>query len=594
LVFALALFSGATLAANFPVTNTNDTGPGSLRDAITQANANPGPDLISFAIPGAGPHVIAPLSPLPALTDQSGVTIDGLTQTGSDTGPNPPATLLLQVVLDGQSAGNAHGLYVRSSDNVIRGLNIRNFAQDGVRIEGVAQWDISGNVVELCFIGTDEGGGLAQPNGWNQQQLWAGVNIIVTPADPGLLHGNVVDRCLISGNFGEGVSIANCPPGDVYENWVTGNYIGTDVGGMAPLGNLHEGVAITEGAHDNEVRQNLISANGYGGVAIVGYAELGISTDRNHVVENTIGLAVDQTTPLGNAHNGVTIGTYGNGYHGGYANDNDIVANLIAYNGRNGVLIWEYGANSANADRNNINTNAIYENTLLGIDLGEDGVTPNDPGDPDDGPNQELNFPGITLAVENAGVTTIEGSLDIDSDPTLAVVEVYRARRDPSGYGEGETFLGAATPDGTGHWQCTVTGLVVGDEVTATVTDMNRNTSEFAACRAVTASSGIAQGGTGRDGRGSALRIFPNPFTALATIAYDRGERGPVRIVVYDARGRRLRILARDPRPSASGAGAVTWDGRDDRGHPLPSGIYLVAREGAVGSRIVRKVVLNP
>src|SRR5579885_2666223 len=63
------------------VTNTNDSGPGSLRQAILDANASPGTQTIAFNIPGTGVHTISPASALPGITDP--VTIDGYTQTGA-------------------------------------------------------------------------------------------------------------------------------------------------------------------------------------------------------------------------------------------------------------------------------------------------------------------------------------------------------------------------------------------------------------------------------------------------------------------------------------------------------------------------------
>ncbi len=67
------------------VTTTDDSGPGSLRQAILDANANPGTDTITFNIPGAGPHTIAPLTALPEITDP--VIIDGTTQPGASCDP---------------------------------------------------------------------------------------------------------------------------------------------------------------------------------------------------------------------------------------------------------------------------------------------------------------------------------------------------------------------------------------------------------------------------------------------------------------------------------------------------------------------------
>src|SRR5204863_1111401 len=79
--------SGAT----FVVSNTNDGGSGSLRQAIFDANAIPGPDQIQFNIPGGGVHTIAPETPLPPLTDGSGVILDGYTQPGSSPNTLPTA-----------------------------------------------------------------------------------------------------------------------------------------------------------------------------------------------------------------------------------------------------------------------------------------------------------------------------------------------------------------------------------------------------------------------------------------------------------------------------------------------------------------------
>jgi hypothetical protein len=96
-------------AATFTVTNTGDSGPGSLRQAILDANAAPGADAIAFNIPGRGVHAIGPLSPLPALTDDAGVTIDGYTQPGAS--PNTLAigdNAVLLVELNGALAGTTY------------------------------------------------------------------------------------------------------------------------------------------------------------------------------------------------------------------------------------------------------------------------------------------------------------------------------------------------------------------------------------------------------------------------------------------------------------------------------------------------------
>ena len=68
-------------ADTYTVTSNADSGPGTLRQAILDANAHPGADTIEFDIAGSGVHTISPASALPAITDA--VTIDGYSQPGS-------------------------------------------------------------------------------------------------------------------------------------------------------------------------------------------------------------------------------------------------------------------------------------------------------------------------------------------------------------------------------------------------------------------------------------------------------------------------------------------------------------------------------
>jgi hypothetical protein len=310
---------------------------------------------------------------------------------------------------------------------------------------------------------------------------WGGVNILVNPQMLGTVYANTVRSCLISANYSEGVSISSCPPGDCYFNRVDSNFIGTTISGMNALGNACDGVYIGEAAHDNQVFDNLISGNDTNGVCIIGYVDPTTQwfTDRNIIGRNIIGLAVDRSTPMPNGWYGVSIGRYGLVWKLGHARGNVIVSDTIAYNGRCGVMIREYSTNSADADGNKITQNAIFANGWLGIDLDDDGVTVNDAGDPDQGANQQLNMPVITNATWLAGIVTVTGTVDIGPNPTTAIVEVFKANSDPTGYGEGAVYLGSAAPVAGGAWNCSVAGLLPGDNVTATVTDAAGNTSEF-------------------------------------------------------------------------------------------------------------------
>ncbi|MCP3998616.1 MAG: DUF4347 domain-containing protein, partial [bacterium] len=132
--------------ATYTVTNTNDSGAGSLRQAIIDANANVGTDNIFFDISDAlvgGAHTISLLSALPDITET--VTIDGTTDSDFSTTPI--------IVLEGSSAGaGVDGLrLVGGSDgSTIQGLVINQFAASGIEID-----NSDNNLIVGSFIGTD-------------------------------------------------------------------------------------------------------------------------------------------------------------------------------------------------------------------------------------------------------------------------------------------------------------------------------------------------------------------------------------------------------------------------------------------------------
>ncbi|RLF88909.1 hypothetical protein DRN46_06420, partial [Thermococci archaeon] len=125
---------------------------------------------------------------------------------------------------------------------------------------------------------------------------------------------------------------------------------------------------------------------------------------------------------------------------------------------------------------NLISMNSFFENGELGIDLYyptdvPPGVTPNDPGDVDTGPNENLNFPVITYATP----AYAEGQA-----PPNSTVELYLAREDPSGHGEGMVFLGYTSADASGFWRIWINPPVgIAAPLTALAIDQQGNTSEF-------------------------------------------------------------------------------------------------------------------
>ena len=132
------------------VINTNDSGPGSLRQAITDSNADSGDrDTIVFNIPGSGVHTITPLTALPALSQP--VVIDGTTQPGFAGMP------LIELNGNGLAAA---GLIITGGNSIVRGLVINRFGGAGIRLQ-----TNGGNAVEGNFVGTDATGTIARPNG---------------------------------------------------------------------------------------------------------------------------------------------------------------------------------------------------------------------------------------------------------------------------------------------------------------------------------------------------------------------------------------------------------------------------------------------
>jgi titin len=282
-LFALELVGAFALrGAVFTVTNVADSGPGTLRSAITNANATPGPDWIHFNLTGTGPFTIAPLSPLPALTDPT--IIDATTQPGYAGVP--------RVRLNGTAAGAAaSGLRLESgaSGSTIRGLAILAFGRYGVEVVGG-----SSNVIEACYLGVDVDGVTAVGNSGGVF-LKGATDCIVGGEAPGA--GNV-----ISGNLNDGVYLE-----DNGGHQVLGNFIGLSAGGTARVPNFKQGVRIRFSAN-NQVggvtpgARNVISANGESGVGI---DEGGSS---NNVVQgNFIGLNAAGTAALGNTNHGVFL-----------------------------------------------------------------------------------------------------------------------------------------------------------------------------------------------------------------------------------------------------------------------------------------------
>jgi len=268
-----AFSATASIAGNNVVTNTNDSGPGSLRAVIGYANANPNATVV-FNIPGTSPFVIDVTSGvLPTISART--TIDGTTE-----------SLFLGQPAVVQINGGGHAfdgltLGTGSGDSTVKGLQIVDFAGAGIHVES------SGDTVVDNLIGTD--GNPAHNNVGNQ------VGIFVDGANGGsaaTIGGTTSSAANIIGfNTTAGVSIT------ANGNLVAGNYIGTNSAGQN-LGNV---VGVSSTSASNTIggtvtaARNVISGNTNAGVAISG---AGASGDT--LAGNFIGTDASGQSPLGN------------------------------------------------------------------------------------------------------------------------------------------------------------------------------------------------------------------------------------------------------------------------------------------------------
>jgi hypothetical protein len=611
------------------VTNTNDSGAGSLRQAILNANLmvnGATPDVITFAIPGAGVHTIQPASALPVIGD--GVLIDGFSQPGSSVNTlaaGNDAVLLIELSGASLNAWTNDVLAVLGSDTTIRGLVMNRAGGTSGAGRTVALMSLASNVkIEGSFIGTNASGTAATASPTTGIFLDNVSNSTIggtTPAARNLISGNygglilrgpettgnviagntigtdasgtaaipnTVDgillgpfaannliggttagaRNVISGN-GNGIVAASISPGLLYTlgdgNRIQGNYIGTTADGNGALGNGAVGQNTTGGIYIADLNLgagaltiggtavgagNLISGNKGSGIAVTAYdfhspsgtvlvqgnrigtGATGTGANANQgdgIFQDflTLKILVGGTTAAerniisGNLGNGISGGSYyGSAVIQGNFIGTDVTGTLPLGNGNHGVLAAFTGAQIGNGATpgggnviafnahngvavtgdvgNPISRNSIFSNGGLGIDLGNNGVTPNDAGDADTGPNNLQNFPVLASVAFDGINVVIGGALNSAASTAFRVEFFSNESCSPSGHGQGQTFLGSTTVTtdggGNGSFSSLTFPVPAGQTViTATATDPAGNSSEFSACSSrdtVTVSNG--------------------------------------------------------------------------------------------------------
>jgi hypothetical protein len=475
-----------TTAPRFVVTNTNDSGAGSLRQAILNINTNIGTGLISFNIPGPGVQTITPLTALPPITNA--MTIDGYTQPGAscNTLTNDNNAILL-IEIDGEFITGTpngyypYGLLIEASGTTVRGLvinRVRDLADLGAgQAIQFSYPDTPQNVtIQGCFLGTDPTGTIPRPNG----------NGIVLQGSHCLIGGpNPCDRNLISGNAGSALFLNQS-----IQNQILGNLIGTDIHGTNALGN-GIGISVIGSGQDcltNTIggtspgAGNVISGNYSDGIYF--YGSTGARNAYSNIIAgNLIGTDISGTKPLGNLRHGINI------EDGAW--DNTMCYNTIAYNASNGIRIFTnfFATGGLPLSTNNaVRTNSIFANGLLGISFGPDSgqPTPNHLGGPVPGPNFLQNHP-IIASVLSGPSLAIQTSLNGAPNTSYHVEFFGNSSSTP---GQGQTFLGAtniltgaAGQDGSATTSFTYTtpfgGSLSNLWITSTATDPSGNTSEF-------------------------------------------------------------------------------------------------------------------
>ncbi len=448
------------------VTNTADSGPGSLRQAILDINTNQVGGVIRFNIPGTGPHKIAPLTDFGLI--QRPAIIDGYTQPGSRPNELTNGTdAIISIEISGENTPSGHGLSWGGLGGgqpvTIRGLCINSFTNGYGLASGCGScggWATAGSVIEGCFIGTDTTGTNARPNS---------EGIIYVQTFGSRIGGPLISqRNLISGNLQRGiVPVQGFDGQNVFALTIQNNLVGTDRTGTNALGNGGSGIAAPTGgnggvgfnAHSCLIADNVFAANGSFGVEFGGTG--------NVIVRNKIGVGADGTTPLGNRDIGLRL--FGNAHIVGGTNATN--ANIIAYNSGPGIHVVDGAGHS-------ILGNSIFNNAGIAIDLQSLGNTTNDVGDTDIGANNLQNYPVITSVIPQPGLLTVSASFN-SSNSTTYRIEFFHSDRSF----DAARFLGFTnvTTDGSGNvsFSLSFPGNFEAGFVSATATDTSNSTSEI-------------------------------------------------------------------------------------------------------------------
>jgi hypothetical protein len=347
---------------------------------------------------------------------------------------------------------NHFGVYIAGTGNTIGGTvdgagNVISGNADGLDFYG------NFNTVQGNRIGTDPSGTTAIGNDYGVYISGTG-NVIggTTAGASNVISGNNVDGIYLSG-------INGAPVGT--DNVIQGNLIGTDATGTVGLGNTQDGIYLSQADHNtigstDPAAGNVISANGGSGIDLQ-------SGSTNLIQGNAIGTDITVTNPLGNAQDGVYVAGSNNTIGGTVAG----AGNVIRYNNLDGIVVDKETGNA-------IQQNSIGLNGGLGIHLINGG-------------NANAAAPVLTAVTVADGTTVLDGTLTSTPSTTFTIELFVNVDCNPSGYGDGETYLGSVTvttdANGFGHFKYKAPSVLdSGQFLSATATDAQNNTSGFAQC----------------------------------------------------------------------------------------------------------------
>ena len=584
------------------VTNTNDSGSGSLRQAILNADAHSGSDSVLFNIPLSDPNydaasgvwTIRP-STVYSITNQATV-LDGTSQArfaGLDTNPLGP-----EIEIDGTTSTSHYGIAISGSGNHVKGLCLHSFLQTLFVITD------DSNRVSGCYLGTDASG--------MRRQDRQGYGITLMHCDYNILGGAGADRNVVSGLRANGVFIG---PGASH-NQVIGNYIGVNSAGTDTISNANGILVSSTSRHNTIGPDNVVSGNKNYGILLIA-----ASGDSNLVSGNFIGTDATGTVALGNGHDGIYI--EGSGYNliGGHEAGQ---RNVISGNGSAGIYIWGASAKGNVIQGNYIGvdasgagalangTHGIYlvhdagyaqiggtepgegnlisgnrgegillensgGNQISGNSIGTDASGALDLGNAGNGillyasscyniigssnviafnaqygihlNNSDANYNQITqnsIHHNQAGaILLVAGSNQDIAVPLLTAVNPITGLTFPYAAieifstGDGQADQYEGSVSANGEGHFQWVGAVTGNYVTATATDAAYNTSALSEPLA----TGITKESAAQPLAFKLEQNYPNPFNPTTAIRFCVQERSRVQLVVYDIVGRQIAVL---------------------------------------------------